>query len=136
MGALPKSRTYEVGPPAGSMRPRSRPHQARRPSRRHLSRSLSRPAENLLSHRPLLSQKQPRRTVKSLPALKKPLSRCKPPSAQAYLAEVVCSEASSATVTATLTRQADIPSFAVSPRDESRSDPSKPAGLQARRALW
>ena len=66
----------------------------------------------------------------------KPLSRCKPPSAQAYLAEVVCSGASSATVTATLTRQADIPSFAVSPRDESRSDPSKPAGLQARRALW
>src|SRR5262249_50945713 len=114
MGALPKSRTYEVVPPAGSMRPRSRPHQARRPSRRHLSRSLSRPAENLLSHRPHLSQKQPRRTVKSLPALKKLLSRCKPPSAQAhqaYLAEVVCSGASSATVTATRTRQADIPSI-------------------------
>src|SRR4029079_10761622 len=70
-----------------------------RQSRRRLSRSLSRSTDSP-PHRWLFPrQNRPKRTIKSLPALKKPVSRSKHPGALAYLGEAAFSEASSATVT-------------------------------------
>ena len=81
---------------AGLMKPRSRGRRAMPRRRLLLSQSLSRLAENLQPRRPVRSQNQHRKTVRSLPA-PKPLN----PSANAlaYLGGEVCSGGSSATAT-------------------------------------
>src|SRR5262245_44925906 len=86
------------------MRRRSLHRRARQLSRRRLSRSLSRSTDSLPHRRLFPRQNRPRRTIKSLPALKKPPSRSKHPDALAYLEEAAFSEAASATVT----KKADI----------------------------